>query len=71
MVKSLRVFSGLITTGSITTGYTNKIEMVVNRVQYRETYKTKCSRQCQFQEQTHMPRQVLWFIFNLQIKKLG
>jgi hypothetical protein len=26
---------------------------------------------CQSQEQTHMPKWVLWFIFNLQIKKNG
>jgi hypothetical protein len=26
------------------------------------------SRQCQSQEQIHMPRWVFWFIFNLQIK---
>jgi hypothetical protein len=28
-----------------------------------------CSRQYWSQEQTHMPNWVLWFIFNLQIKK--
>ncbi len=30
-----------------------------------------CLQQHQSQEQTHMPRQVWWFIFNLQIKNHG
>ncbi len=31
--------------------------------------RTYCSQQCQFQELMHMPRRVLWFVFDLQIKK--